>query len=176
LHDALFLAITPDTKLAQVIAAGRPGTLMPAFGHEHGGPLTPAQVASLTQGLRGWGPFDAKLADTLMNDRLTGDPTRGALTFSWACAHCHGDEGKGFLVGKQPAPGGAVNNASFLALLSETALRRLVITGRPDLVHQRPDGTKLYMPSYRELGADKKPLQPQEIADLAALLAYWKRG
>jgi mono/diheme cytochrome c family protein len=33
----------------QMIAQGKPGTLMPAFAHEHGGPLTGPQIDSLAQ-------------------------------------------------------------------------------------------------------------------------------
>ena len=44
-----------------------------------------------------------------------------------ACASCHGEDGRG---GKSA---GAINDPSFLALISDQALRRYVITGRPDL-------------------------------------------
>jgi mono/diheme cytochrome c family protein len=38
-----------DPYLADMIAAGRPGTEMPGFARDHGGPLSPAQVDSLVR-------------------------------------------------------------------------------------------------------------------------------
>ena len=40
LNDPIFLAIVPDSVLLGVISEGRPGTPMPAFVAEKGGPLT----------------------------------------------------------------------------------------------------------------------------------------
>jgi hypothetical protein len=56
----------------------------------------------------------------------------------------------------------------FLALTSNQALRRYAITGRPDLG----------MPGYAEArpgSADFVPLTDQEVTDLVALLASWRR-
>ena len=53
LNDALFRAIVPVETVEAVVAAGRHGTLMPAFSKEHGGPLTPAQVAVLVNEIKG---------------------------------------------------------------------------------------------------------------------------
>jgi cytochrome c oxidase cbb3-type subunit 3/ubiquinol-cytochrome c reductase cytochrome c subunit len=62
-----------------------------------------------------------------------------------------------------------INDRAFLALISDQALRRIIITGRPDLG----------MPNYAEsAGRPKgyKPLTSGEIADVVALLAYWRQG
>ena len=40
LNDPLFLAIVPDAELLQRDPRGRPGTPMPAFARQQGGPLT----------------------------------------------------------------------------------------------------------------------------------------
>ena len=54
--------------------------------------------------------------------------------FARACASCHGEQGQGGIYdGDRRKPAGAINVPEFLALLSDQALRRLIITGRPDL-------------------------------------------
>ena len=94
-----------------------------------------------------------------------GTKQRGALVFARACAACHGEHGQGMENGGERRR--VINDPVFLALISNQALRRYVITGRPDLG----------MPSY----ADARPQDPhfmpltdQEVTDLVALLASWR--
>jgi mono/diheme cytochrome c family protein len=86
--------------------------------------------------------------------------------FARACAVCHGDNGQGMRQGDRGA--GAINNPAFLSLISDKALRRVVITGRPDLG----------MPNYQEKRGDSfdKPLTSQEVADIVALLTSWRQA
>jgi cytochrome c oxidase cbb3-type subunit 3/ubiquinol-cytochrome c reductase cytochrome c subunit len=87
--------------------------------------------------------------------------------FAEACAGCHGDRGQGFEKGGQRKR--AINDPAFLALVSDQALRRYVITGRPDLG----------MPSYagaRDWNPEFSPLDSQKVTELVALLAEWKRA
>ena len=96
-----------------------------------------------------------------------GDKSRGATVFNRACASCHGPLGEGGENGERGA--GAINDAAFLALISDQALRRYAITGRPDLG----------MPDYAAKTGrphDYQPMTSAEIADLVALLASWRRG
>jgi mono/diheme cytochrome c family protein len=172
LNDPVFLAIVPDAELRRVITEGRVVTPaqkspMPAFARDRGGPLTGAQVEALVAGIRPrWGqPPETGAADLpLYRDEKThGNPKAGEGVFAAACACCHGKDGKG------GAAAGAVNDRAFLELISDQALRRLVITGRPDLG----------MPDYRTRGdrpATFQPLSPQDVADVVALLAYWRQG
>ena len=86
-----------------------------------------------------------------------------------ACASCHGERGQGrvFSDEKGGKPAGAINVPAFLTLYSDQALRRFVITGRPDL--GMPDCTD------RQGRPDEfKPLTSQEVTDLVALLASWR--
>src|SRR5262249_11929223 len=130
LNDPLFLAIVPDAELLRVITEGRAVTLaqkspMPAFAHHRGGPLTDAQGKVLAEGIkRRWGgDVPTEQPPPYLPPRQPGDRERGAKLFDLACAACHGDEGKG------AEQAGAVNDPSFLALISDQALRRIVITG-----------------------------------------------
>ena len=64
-----------------------------------------------------------------------------------------------------PAP----STSALPELISDQLLRRLIITGRPDLG----------MPSYRDhngRSADYRSLTSQEVDDLVALLATWRRS
>jgi cytochrome c oxidase cbb3-type subunit III len=178
LNDKLFLALIPEPELGRVIAEGRPGTLMPAFARAKGGHLTDEQVNVLVSGVRlRWGRggsppsvapsylFDAKKPDDI------GSTAAGERAFARACATCHGDRGQGGKFGGKPDgnPVGSINDPDFLALISDQALRRLVITGRPDLG----------MPDYADpLGrrAGYQPLDSRETTDLVALLASWRQS
>jgi mono/diheme cytochrome c family protein len=174
LDDPIFLAIVPDEELLRVISQGRPGTPMPGFARVRGGSLTAAQIKSLADGIkRHWraakevAEYPSYLAMT--SDHPAGDAEgvqRGAAIFAKACADCHGDNGKGSPDGETP---GAVNDGAFLALISDQALRRVIITGRADLG----------MPSYADDEGRQSGFQPLttgDIADLVALLSSWRNG
>jgi cytochrome c oxidase cbb3-type subunit III len=167
LNDPLFLSIVPDEMLARVIRDGRPGTLMPAFEKGKGGALTVAQVHVLAGGLKPrWKPAGAKSMDVPPYEVAAGgkaaDSTaaleRGSGVYSRACADCHGAKGEG-------SSAGAIADPAFLALISDQALRRLIITGRTDLG----------MPNYAQTdGRDDnfRPLTSAEIDDLVAFLRH----
>jgi cytochrome c oxidase cbb3-type subunit 3/ubiquinol-cytochrome c reductase cytochrome c subunit len=95
----------------------------------------------------------------------TGNKERGALVFARACAVCHGKQGQGF-----EQEGGtvrAIHDPVFLALISNQALRRYAITGRPDRG----------MPGYAQARPGSPhfvPLTDEEVTDLVALLASWR--
>jgi mono/diheme cytochrome c family protein len=178
LNDKLFLALIPDTELLRVITEGRPGTLMPAFAAAKGGQLTAEQVTVLAEGTKQrWGPAapapngaPSYLVDQTKPDGA-GRKEDGVMAFARACACCHGDHGQGGNHGARTdgRSVGSINQADFLALISDQALRRLVITGRPELG----------MPDYASSEgrpAGFKPLSSQNVADLVALLASWRHG
>ncbi len=168
LNDSLFLMIATDEDLSRVVTAGRKGTLMPAFAREHGGPLTPRQVEALVNGMRAkWSgsaselprsPPAYSLSAAAPGDRPLANAQAGANVFARACASCHGAEGRG---GSHAGP---LNDAVFLALVSDQLLRRIVITGRPDLE----------MPDYRRDMSESGPLSSQDIADVVAYVASWR--
>jgi cytochrome c oxidase cbb3-type subunit 3/ubiquinol-cytochrome c reductase cytochrome c subunit len=178
LNDGLFLALMPDKELQRVISEGRAGTLMPAFAGDQGGALTNGQIKVLAQGIRKeWGgtgsaPSGAPpyLASQAKSDSgASGNKEEGLKVFARACASCHGDRGQGGRYGGEAdgKPVGAINDPNFLALLSNQALRRLVITGRADIG----------MPDYAgSMGRPEnfQPLTAENVTDVVALLASWR--
>jgi cytochrome c oxidase cbb3-type subunit III len=166
LNDPVFLAIVPDEELQMVVAAGREGTLMPAWAPKYAGPLTAKQAEVLAEGIKKrWSASEKPESEipsyTAPEDKSGGDKVAGANVFATACAPCHGEQGKG------SDKAGAVNDKAFLSLLSDQELRRLVITGRPDLG----------MPGYGPAAgrpADFKPLTSADVGNLVALLASWR--
>ncbi|HLJ93754.1 MAG TPA: c-type cytochrome [Gemmataceae bacterium] len=178
LNDPLFLALVPDAELQRVIREGRSGTPMPAFAGAQGGPLTAEQVQVLAEGIKQrWvsrepapkGAPSYLVAGSGSDDG--GNKEKGMQVFAQACASCHGDRGQGGRHRGQAdgKPVGAINDADFLALISDQALRRYVITGRSDLG----------MPNYadpRGRSDGFQPLTSQDVADVVALLAYWRQS
>ena len=180
LNDKLFLVLLPHTELQRVIREGRPGTLMPAFATAKGGPLTAEQVKVLAGGIKQrWGPVEPVpsrappylLAQTGPDGPGAGNKEEGFKVFAQVCASCHGDHGQGGRYGGRSdgKSVGAINDPDFLALISDQALRRYVITGRPDL--GMPDYAD---PTGRPEGF--KPLTGQEVTNVVALLTEWRQG
>lgn len=172
LNDPIFLAIVPDEELLRVITDGRAGTLMPAFARKNQGTLTDQQIEIIATGLKKhWKsdklpevklpPYTVASADQPPSE---ADIERGVKVFARACADCHGADGKGS--GPDERPGG-INNPALLTLISDQALRRIVITGRHDLG----------MPNFADdVGRpdEFQPLSSDEISDLVALLSRWR--
>lgn len=172
LNDAIFLSIVPDAELLRVIGEGRPGTPMPAFAREHGGTLNAAQVSALAKGLKShWlaqvsvsAPLPSYVDDEPNASARSSENTeRGKQAFARACAACHGEFGQG------TSKAGAVHDPVFLGLISNQALRRIIITGRPDL------GMPNFV-DHKARGPDYQPLSSSEIDDLVALLADWRNS
>jgi cytochrome c oxidase cbb3-type subunit III len=159
LANPVYLAIVDETTMRNVVAKGIRGTSMPAFAQSAGGMLTDQQIEAITsvvfsrwerkQILDGANPpsYAAKAA---------GNVDHGQLVFGTYCASCHGSEGKG------TPKGSAITNDSFLALVSDQALRTIVITGRPELG----------APDWRSnIPGRPIPMTDQEITDVVAWLA-----
>ncbi len=170
LNEALFLALVGKDELKDVISNGRKGTLMPAWSQSNGGPLTEKQIASLVEGIqsRKWQSDTSSVTriippnapPLLPSANAQGNHERGEKVFSAACASCHGSKGEGEMAG-------ALKDSAFLALISDTLLRRIIITGRPDLE----------MPNFADSTgrtADFKPLTGQDVDDLIALFSHWR--
>ena len=176
LNDPMFLDLISKRQLVAVIAQGSQRTPMPAFAISHGGKLTDEQINSLADGIRGqwrksrgktqtampvetWPDYTVTEADPA--GIADGNLTNGRVVFEAACQRCHGANGRE-ADGQSSADGGILGHA-FGELVSDQFLRRIVITGRPDLD----------MPSYIDSGTQSllnRPLTNTEIVDVVAYL------
>ncbi|HME72778.1 MAG TPA: cytochrome c [Myxococcota bacterium] len=155
LHDPVYLALVPPDRLRAVVEDGIPGTAMTPFAKSSGGSLTSAQIDALLHGVmehwsRAEGPGGAPPPPYAAP---LGDPGRGASVYAAACASCHGAEGHG------GAKGHDIVDPTYLALVSDQALRTAVIAGRTDLG----------MPDWR--GKHGTPLSSEQVSDLVAWMA-----
>ena len=156
LSDPVFLAIANEAEIRKVVASGMPGTAMPAFAQNAGGMLTDKQIEIISTGIRSrWGQEVLTGANLpTYAATLQGDAHRGELVYQTYCESCHGANGSG------SKKGSAITDDSFLALVSNQALRSIVITGRPELG----------APDWRG-NVPGKPMSDQEVTDVVAWLA-----
>lgn len=161
LNDPLFLAIVPDAVLLRMVAEGRPGTPMPGFSRKKGGSLTDQQVQAVATGIKShWKPEPpATSPPSYLAPANAGDADagRGRQIFQRACAPCHGKDGLG---GKEMV--GPINDPAFLALISDQAVRRYIITGRRDL----------RMPHFAGKAGRPANFQALSAADVADLVQF----
>ena len=157
LANPVYLAIIDEPSMRKIIANGAHGTSMPAFAQNAGGMLTDEQIDVISNGIFSrWakkGILDSidKPSYTARNPGTTGN---GELVYRMYCASCHGRGGQG------GPTASAIINDSFLALVSDQALRTIIITGRPELG----------APDWRG-NVPGKPMSDQEITDVVAWLA-----
>lgn len=163
LNDPIFLAIVPDEVLLMTIAEGRQGTEMPAFLVKNGGTLTSEQVKILATGLRTkWGQKKPAGEFPDYESEGKGDAVRGKDVFAQACAGCHGPDGRAEKL--------TINDRPFLALSSDQVIRRIIITGRPDL--GMPDCTVIGGKARPNL---KAPLTTADVDDVMAFIGTWRK-
>jgi cytochrome c oxidase cbb3-type subunit 3 len=157
LANPVYLAIVDESAMRNIVANGVRGTSMPAFAQPAGGMLTEQQIEAITNGIFSrWGHkqvLDGTNPPSYAA-RAAGNVDHGQIVFGTYCASCHGSEGGG------TRKGSAITNDSFLALVSDQALRTIVITGRPELG----------APDWRG-NVPGPPMSDQEITDVVAWLA-----
>ena len=175
--NTLFLAMISQPELQEIIAHGRPGTLMPAFVTSSGLGLTSEQAERIANGLKEGklNSSPSKEVPTLvppyradLDISKPADISTGAQLFASHCAMCHGDEGRG------SESAGALNDPALLALLSNQAIRTVVITGRGDLEYSGAEP----MPSYLALSKvtpEKAAATWREIDQIVAYIASWRK-
>jgi cytochrome c oxidase cbb3-type subunit 3 len=157
LANPVYLAIVDETNMRNIVANGVRGTSMPAFAQAAGGMLTEQQIGVITSGVFSrWGRrqvLDGTNPPSYAA-KAAGNVDHGQLVFGTYCASCHGSQGGG------TPKGSAITNDSFLALVSDQALRTIVITGRPELG----------APDWRG-NVPGRPMTDQEVTDVLAWLA-----
>jgi cytochrome c oxidase cbb3-type subunit III len=158
LANPTYQALVDEQVLHQVVANGDPGTLMPAFAISAGGSLTDQQVDVLVNGMRAawFKPGSAVDANRPpYKAAKPADAAHGAQVYTTYCASCHGVAGQ---AAKSKA--GSITEPAFLALISDQALRTVVIAGRPDIGQ----------PDWRNDLAGH-PMSDQEVTDVVGWLS-----
>lgn len=160
LANPTYLAFAGAANLQHITANGVPGTLMPPFSRSSGGMLTDQQIAVLTQGMIALWSKPTPAGGTpkiAYAETSKGDPTRGEQVFASACSRCHGAEGAGSSA--TAIPTGSLVDPTYLALISDQALRSFIVAGQP------AQG----MPGSDQVGT--QPLTDQSVTDIVAWLA-----
>jgi len=150
LNDRLVLKNTLDTVFFSVVRSGVPGTQMPAWSVDFGGPLTDEDVRDVVAFIRAWEPTAPEIQPVVFEP----DAARGALLFASTCAICHGENG----MGGDQAP--AINDAERLTSLPDDWYRGVIRYGRP----------AKGMPTWGTV------LSPNQVEDLLALIGAWREG
>jgi mono/diheme cytochrome c family protein len=152
-------------RVVRKVSSGKTAIEVVSGGHGSGDEV----VREVTADALAWGvpPERRDAPPYLSKDAPAGKPSDGLQWFSQACASCHGSEGRGWKRDDEVIH--RINDRDFLALISNQALRRYVLTGRSDLG----------MPNWADRTdrpGDFEPLTAQQISDLVELLASWRRG
>ena len=142
--------MTDKAWLREVLAKGRPGTIMPGW-DKGGGGLDEAQLNALVDYLAEGDGRPAQPLRPIPANLQGGDPARGAQLFTQLCSGCHGASGTGGI-----AP--ALSNPAFLANATDELIANTIVNGRADTA----------MPSFQQPGVSG--LTDQEIRDLLKLI------
>ncbi|HVW77033.1 MAG TPA: c-type cytochrome [Alloacidobacterium sp.] len=153
-----YQAIANEAMMRDVISNGEQGTLMPAFAKSAGGMLTDEQVNILVSGMRArWykaGLLDGTNVPPYVAGK-TGDAAHGQQAFITYCSSCHTTGTQG-----EKSKPSSVTDGSYLALMSDQALRAIIIAGRPDIGH----------PDWRN-AQPGHPMSDQDVTDVVAWIS-----
>ncbi len=128
---------------------------MSAFAQSAGGMLTEQQIGSLVDGMRRqWMRPNAFAGATPppYAQVQAGDAKRGQQAYQARCAICHASSR------------GQITDPNYLALVSDQALRSIIIAGSPDIGQ----------PDWRHDSKDGQPAPPlsdQDVNDIVTYLA-----
>jgi mono/diheme cytochrome c family protein len=150
LNSKSLLADVSDDQLFGLTRTGVPGTGMPAWSQDFGGPMTDEHIRELVAFIRSWEPGSEEIAPSVP----LADPDRGAELFESICAVCHGSKG----TGTDRAP--ALNDDELLSNFDDEWFKETIIQGRPSRG----------MPTWGTV------LSPAQIDDVVALIAAWREG
>jgi len=153
-------SIRPDLRVKTVIEEGVPGSPMPAWSQENGGPLTDAEVEALTLYILSWETgglpdlsptptFTPRPPITPVPD-VEGDPNRGAVLYAENCAVCHGPNAEGRV--------GVALGQDWPAIRPDLSIKAAIERGVP--------GSP--MPAWSQ--AEGGPLADEDINDIVAFI------
>jgi len=148
-----YQALVDDQTLRKIISNGMPGTQMPAWAQSAGGMLTDTQIDALIAGMRReWAKRSAMGAIPMPYAQSeAGDLPQGQKLYDERCSACH----------EKPARQ-QIASALYLSLVSDQALRTIIIAGRPDI--GQPDWR------HDEPGGTAPPLTDQDVTDIVTYL------
>lgn len=150
LANPKFQGLISDAQMRDIIANGMHGTEMPPWAQSAGGMLTDKQVDVLVAGMRKrWyrpNAFNGATPPPFAADK-PGDPKAGQQLYHDRCLSCHTGPARQ-----------QVTSPVYLALVSDQALRSIIIAGRPDIGQ----------PDWRH--DNGQPLTPQNVDDIVAYL------
>lgn len=162
-----FQALVDDNTLRDIISNGLSGTQMPAWSQKAGGMLTDQQISAIIAGMRRkWAKPNAFAGETLppYHQPTGGNVQHGQEVYQQRCVGCHQQNGR-----QQP------NSPVYLSLVSDDALRSIIIAGRPDI--GQPNWRMLggWRPGEKpgmaaQLMTPLQPLAPQDVTDVVTYL------
>jgi cytochrome c oxidase cbb3-type subunit 3/ubiquinol-cytochrome c reductase cytochrome c subunit len=117
LANPVYIATAGAANIQRITAQGVPNTLMPPFAKASGGMLTDQQVGVITQGIVTWGKSQQP-APYAYAAGSAGNAAEGQKDFDTYCSKCHKPD--------------SLTDPAYLALISDQALRSLIIAGEPD--------------------------------------------
>jgi ubiquinol-cytochrome c reductase cytochrome c subunit len=125
LNARQFLGAVTDRQMADLIAAGIPGTLMASYAADFGGSLTQPQIAATVSYLRS---LEESAPDMpLWRTPLSQEDLSGRDLFTMACSSCHGIDARGSEVGPDLGPG------SEAAEESDSRLGKRIMEGKEEM-------------------------------------------
>jgi mono/diheme cytochrome c family protein len=156
-------SIRPDLRIRSVIEEGVPGSPMPAWARENGGPLTDEEIDALTQYILSWetgGPRVQAATPTLTPHppitpipQVEGNPNQGAILYAGNCAVCHGPQGEGRR--------GATLSQAWPAVRADLRVKSTIAQGIPGSL----------MPAWSQENGG--PLSEEQINDIVAYMQTW---
>jgi cbb3-type cytochrome c oxidase subunit III len=120
LTDQDFLALASDDFIADTISHGRPGTSMISFAF-----LNENQVSDIIHFLRSFQRTPNRKVDH--NWTSSGDRKNGEELYVGVCAQCHGDNGKGYILG---GSGTGIGLNGFLDKANDGYIKAVILSGR----------------------------------------------
>ncbi len=151
LNSKTFLKNTDDNTIASLIGSGVPGSRMPSWSQQFGGPFPDEQITDLVTFIRQWEPTATDVA-AAATPQPPPDAAQGAVLFSTTCAACHGINGQG----TNTAP--PLNYKQLLTTFDDSWFRQTIAQGRPSRG----------MPTWG------KVLSPAQIDSVVAYIRTWQ--
>jgi len=158
-----FPSIRPDLQVKATVENGIPGSVMPAWSQEKGGPLAEAQIDALVSYILSWESGEPRViapAPTAVErpvltplPDVEGDPNHGALLYDENCAVCHGANGEGRV--------GVTLAKDFPSIRPDLRVKAVIDRGVEGSV----------MPAWSQENGG--PLAESDVNDLVAFILTW---